>query len=199
MRIQIVFGAIGAVPIEAVAAITAAPRSTGLLLIVLFDEALHHLGQARGARLKLYRRAITAVLVKMRLLDTDLLCGGIPENIQELAFEEPLEPRLHHRLHRLAVFRRVRIDRLDLHWERHDQRDRYHEKVLGSTSDVQFTILPSISKSFNGLPIPKSLTPTTHRSSSDLRLRFQNLRTKELIIWPKMKALFLNQNSRRLS
>jgi hypothetical protein len=147
VRIKIVFGAIGAVPIEAVAAVTAAPRRTGLLLIVLFDEALHHLGQARGARLKLDRRAITAVLEKMRLLDTDLLRGGIPKNIQELALEEPLEPRLHHWLHRLAVFRRVRIDRLDPHWERRDQRDQYHEKVLSSTSDVQFSILCSISKS----------------------------------------------------
>lgn len=153
MRIKIVFGAIGGVPIETVAALTAAPRRTGLLLIVLFDEALHHLGQARGARLKLDRRAIAAVLVKMRLLDTDLLRGGIPENIQELALKEPLEPRLHHRLHRFAVFRRVRIDWLDLHWERHEQRDQYHEKVLGSTADVQFTILSSISKSSNGLPI----------------------------------------------
>ena len=130
---SIFWTAINIVPVKTVAAVTATPDHTGLLLvvivvIVLFDEDLYDTIQAHRTRLKLsghhrhhHNWAIKAVLLKMRLLIHDLLQRrrGIPQNARELEIKEPLQPRLRHQLHWVdphRLFRRVKIDRLDLHW-----------------------------------------------------------------------------------
>ena len=133
-RVPFIFRtAINIVPVKTVAAVTATPDCTGLLLvvvvvIVLFDEVLYDTIQAHRIQLKLnghhrchHNRAIKAVLLKMRLLIHDLLQHrrGIPQNARELEIKEPLQPRLRHQLHWVdphRLFRRVKIDRLDLHW-----------------------------------------------------------------------------------
>lgn len=120
-EIELIIGAVVAVAIEAIAAVTAAfhSGSGGLFLVVVFHEALNHFIQANRARLEFRRR---------RRRNTILFPSGclffsrwIPQHAVQWTIKKPLQPRFEHR--RLSHVVPDHIDRLDSHRKRHFSRE----------------------------------------------------------------------------
>lgn len=114
-EIELVVGAVVALAVEAVTAVTAAFHGGGgrLLLVVVFNEVLNHFVQTNGARLE-FRRRRTAVLLSSGCL---LLSWRNPHDTVERTVKKPLQPRFQHR--RLNHVLPDRIDRLNSHRKRH--------------------------------------------------------------------------------
>lgn len=129
VKIEFILRYVRTDPVEAIAAIPATPNRRQLLLAAVFDEILNHLRQASWAGLELGGVPIFAV---MRVLHAGLLRRVNPQNARELTLQQPLKPRLHHWLNRLAperFFMCVRVNWLDLHRKRHDDRQNSHTRT----------------------------------------------------------------------
>lgn len=89
-RVRIFVRAVVVVPVEAVTSV--AVVWSGVLLVTLLDETLHHFRQTRRARLEIIGA------VKRFIASGNLFRRRISENARELALEEPLQSWLHNRL-----------------------------------------------------------------------------------------------------
>jgi len=89
-RVRVFVRAVVVVPVEAVTSV--AVVWSGVLLVTLLDETLHHFRQTRRARLEIIGA------VKRFIASGNLFRRRISENARELALEEPLQSWLHNRL-----------------------------------------------------------------------------------------------------
>lgn len=112
--------------VEAIVAAARALHGNRVLLVILFHEILHHFRQTHRARLEISGAVFGGMRRLLGGVGDLLRRRWVPEDAGELALEEALQARPHRRLHRLkpsSLLRHGRIDRLNLHCERHDDND----------------------------------------------------------------------------
>lgn len=125
--IEFIVGAVIAIAVEAIAAITAILHGCRLLFVVLLDEILHHLIQANWTWLQVGPSSSSIFAAKLSWFSDGnrLLNCRNSQNARKRPIEKSPQSWFEHRLGRLCTnlfSGRLNIDinRLDLHRKRHD-------------------------------------------------------------------------------